>query len=249
MADVGLVVNPAGVEAQLMGGTVDGLSTAIGLEITVKDGRIEQSNFDGYPLLRMPDAPSVETYVLPSTMQPSGAGEMGIPSAAPALANAILRRDRQAPAQSPTEEFLTVDSASVKDRGRNLRLKTVLECAPCLASPHIPVSRLRSAAAEPRRLCHQPELGNFGWRPHGGVVRVSYEYPEFHQPDAQRRAGHEDCAGALLGWGYDDVEPIPGQTRQCSNMEGANCDLWTVTREYQCTSSEGALASNLRAAK
>jgi len=90
VADVGQVVNPAGVEAQLMGGTIDGLSTAIGLEITVKNGRIEQSNFDGYPLLRMPDAPSVETYVLPSTMQPSGAGEMGIPSAAPALANAIF---------------------------------------------------------------------------------------------------------------------------------------------------------------
>ena len=90
VADVGHVVNPAGVEAQLMGGTVDGLSTAIGLEITVANGRIEQSNFDGYPLLRMPDAPSVETYVLPSTMKPSGAGEMGIPSAAPALANAIF---------------------------------------------------------------------------------------------------------------------------------------------------------------
>jgi isoquinoline 1-oxidoreductase subunit beta len=90
VADVGQVVNPAGVEAQLMGATIDGLSTAIGLEITVVNGRIQQSNFDGYPLLRMPDAPKVETYVLPSMMQPSGAGEMGIPSAAPALANAIF---------------------------------------------------------------------------------------------------------------------------------------------------------------
>jgi len=90
VADVGQVVNPAGVEAQLMGATIDGLSTAIGLEITVENGRIQQSNFDGYPLLRMPDAPRVETYVLPSTMPPSGAGEMGIPGAAPALANAIF---------------------------------------------------------------------------------------------------------------------------------------------------------------
>jgi len=89
VADVGQVVNPAGVEAQLMGGTIDGLSTAIGLEITVANGRIEQSNFDGYPLMRMPDAPKVETHVLASPMPPSGAGEMGIPSAAPALANAI----------------------------------------------------------------------------------------------------------------------------------------------------------------
>jgi len=87
---VGQIVNPAGVEAQLMGGTIDGLSTAIGLEITVANGRVQQSNFDGYPLLRMPDAPFVDAHVLPSNMKPSGAGEMGIPTAAPALANAIF---------------------------------------------------------------------------------------------------------------------------------------------------------------
>jgi isoquinoline 1-oxidoreductase beta subunit len=90
VADVGQVVNPTGVEAQLTGGTIDGLSTAIGLEITVASGRVQQSNFDGYPLLRMPDAPFVETHVLPSTLTPSGAGEMGVPTAAPALANAIF---------------------------------------------------------------------------------------------------------------------------------------------------------------
>jgi isoquinoline 1-oxidoreductase beta subunit len=90
VADVGQIVNPMGIEAQLIGGTVDGLSTAIGLQITVANGRVQQSNFDGYPLMRMPDAPLVEAHVLPSTMKPSGAGEMGIPSAAPALANAIF---------------------------------------------------------------------------------------------------------------------------------------------------------------
>jgi isoquinoline 1-oxidoreductase beta subunit len=89
VADVGQVVNPAGVHAQLMGGTVDGISTALGLEITVQDGRVQQSNFDGYPLLRMPDAPQVETHVMSSALTPSGAGEMGVPGAAPALANAI----------------------------------------------------------------------------------------------------------------------------------------------------------------
>jgi isoquinoline 1-oxidoreductase beta subunit len=89
VADVGVVVNPTGVEAQLQGGTIDGLSTAIGLQITVADGRVQQSNFDGYRLLRMPDAPAVEAHVLSSTLPPSGAGEIGIPSAAPALANAI----------------------------------------------------------------------------------------------------------------------------------------------------------------
>ena len=90
VSDVGVVVNPAGVEAQLMGGTVDGLSTALGLEITVRDGRIEQRNFDGYPLLRMNEAPNVEITLLRTDFPPCGAGEMGIPTAAPALANAIF---------------------------------------------------------------------------------------------------------------------------------------------------------------
>jgi len=90
VVDVGQVVNPSGVHAQLMGGTVDGISAAVGLEITVEQGRVQQSNFDGYPLLRIADAPKVETYILPSTLQPCGAGEMGVPSAAPALANAIF---------------------------------------------------------------------------------------------------------------------------------------------------------------
>ena len=89
VADVGVVVNPAGVEAQLQGGTIDGISTALGLQITVENGRIQQSNFDSYPLMRMPEAPRVETHILPSALTPSGAGEMGIPSAAPALANAV----------------------------------------------------------------------------------------------------------------------------------------------------------------
>jgi isoquinoline 1-oxidoreductase beta subunit len=89
VTDVGVVVNPLGVAAQLQGGTLDGISTATGLEITVENGLIKQSNFDGYPLMRIPDAPAVETFLMPSTLTPSGAGEMGIPSAAPALANAI----------------------------------------------------------------------------------------------------------------------------------------------------------------
>jgi isoquinoline 1-oxidoreductase subunit beta len=90
VADVGHVVNPLGVHAQLSGGTIDGISTATGLQITVENGRVQQSNFDGYPLLRLPDAPKVETYIVPSTMTPCGAGEMGIPGAAPALANAVF---------------------------------------------------------------------------------------------------------------------------------------------------------------
>jgi len=88
--DVGRVVNPLGVEAQMMGGTIDAISTALNLAITVKEGQVQQRNFTDYTLMRMAQAPQeVEVYIVPSTAEPSGAGEMGVPSAAPALANAI----------------------------------------------------------------------------------------------------------------------------------------------------------------
>jgi isoquinoline 1-oxidoreductase beta subunit len=89
--DCGLAVNPRGVEAQLQGGTIDGLSTALNLEITVEDGRIQQSNFHDYPLLRLAGLPkSIECHILPYGDTPTGMGEMGIPTLAPALTNAIF---------------------------------------------------------------------------------------------------------------------------------------------------------------
>jgi isoquinoline 1-oxidoreductase beta subunit len=89
--DCGLAVNPRGVEAQLEGGTIDGLSTALNLEITVQDGQIVQSNFHNYRLLRLAQMPAViETHVLPYGGKPTGMGEMGLPSLAPALTNAIF---------------------------------------------------------------------------------------------------------------------------------------------------------------
>lgn len=88
--DVGRVVNPLGLEAQMMGGTLDAISAALYLQITVKDGQIQQHNFPDYPLLRMAQSPqNVEVHIVESTEEPSGAGEIGVPSAAPALANAI----------------------------------------------------------------------------------------------------------------------------------------------------------------
>jgi isoquinoline 1-oxidoreductase beta subunit len=89
--DCGFAVNPNAVEAQLQGGTVDGLSTALGLEITVRDGQVQQSNFHNYPLLQIAAVPSLfETHILPYDNIPTGVGEMGLPSAAPALTNAIF---------------------------------------------------------------------------------------------------------------------------------------------------------------
>jgi len=78
-----------------------------------------------------------------------------------------------------------------------------------------------------------------------GVVRVSYEYPEFKQPSLSDAQALEVAARRCNGWGYHDAEPIAGQIRQCSNKDDGNCDLWTVTREYQCktdTSYAGRLS-------
>ena len=89
--DCGLAVHPNAVDAQLQGGTIDGLSTALGLEITVKDGRIEQSNFHDYPLAGIAAIPArFETHILPYNDKPTGVGEIGLPPAAPALTNAIF---------------------------------------------------------------------------------------------------------------------------------------------------------------
>ncbi|MFQ5982130.1 MAG: xanthine dehydrogenase family protein molybdopterin-binding subunit, partial [Woeseiaceae bacterium] len=89
--DCGFAVNPQAVEAQLQGGTIDGISTALGLEITVKDGQIEQSNFHDYPLAPIAAIPSrFEAHVLDYDKTPTGVGEIGIPPAAPALTNAIF---------------------------------------------------------------------------------------------------------------------------------------------------------------
>jgi len=87
--DCGQVVNPDGVRAQLEGGVTFGLSAALGNEITIANGRVEQSNFHDFPALRISEAPRVETYVVPSGAAPGGVGETGTCCAAAALCNAV----------------------------------------------------------------------------------------------------------------------------------------------------------------
>jgi hypothetical protein len=70
-----------------------------------------------------------------------------------------------------------------------------------------------------------------------GVVRVSYEFPEFHEPVVSDGEATKLALQRCETWGYDDAEPIAGQLRQCSNMDNGDCDLWRVTREFQCTRS------------
>ncbi|HZF26111.1 MAG TPA: xanthine dehydrogenase family protein molybdopterin-binding subunit [Steroidobacteraceae bacterium] len=89
--DCGRAVNPLGVEAQMQSGVIDGLSHALHPQITIRDGRVEQSNFNDYPLLRMAEAPAeVEVHIVPSQRDPVGMGECPLPPIAPALANAIF---------------------------------------------------------------------------------------------------------------------------------------------------------------
>jgi isoquinoline 1-oxidoreductase beta subunit len=88
--DCGRVVNPDGVKAQVEGAIIFGLTAALNTEITFKNGRVQQSNFDDYPMVRMTEAPEIEVHIVPSEQPPTGVGEPGVPPVAPALANALF---------------------------------------------------------------------------------------------------------------------------------------------------------------
>ncbi len=88
--DCGVVVNPDTVKAQMEGGIMFGLAAALFSEITVKNGRVEQSNFNDYRMLRINEAPAIEVYLVKSGEAPGGIGEPGTSALAPALTNAIF---------------------------------------------------------------------------------------------------------------------------------------------------------------
>jgi isoquinoline 1-oxidoreductase beta subunit len=102
--DCGLAVNPDGVRAQMEGGIVYGLTAALYGEITIEKGKVRQSNFHDYRMLRMNEAPEIEVYIVPGSGKMGGAGEPGVPPVAPALANAFFaatgKRIRKLPMQS-----------------------------------------------------------------------------------------------------------------------------------------------------
>ncbi|PZQ59374.1 MAG: isoquinoline 1-oxidoreductase [Phenylobacterium zucineum] len=93
--DCGTAISPNQIAAQMEGGTCYGLSGAMFGEITLTDGQVDQGNFDTYRVLRNSEAPTVETYIVPSTAPPTGVGEPGTPVIGPAVANALLAIDGQ----------------------------------------------------------------------------------------------------------------------------------------------------------
>jgi isoquinoline 1-oxidoreductase beta subunit len=99
--DCGTVVNPDTVAAQMQGGIMYGLTAALYGEITLKDGRVEQANFDTYQIVRIDEAPKIEVHIVPSQEAPGGIGEPGTATIAPAVVNAIFaatgKRLRQLP--------------------------------------------------------------------------------------------------------------------------------------------------------
>ena len=88
--DCGPVVNPNIVRAQMEGGIVFGLTAALYGEITFEKGRVRQGNFHDYPMLRMHEMPQIEVHIVPSEDKMGGAGEVGVPPVAPAVANAVF---------------------------------------------------------------------------------------------------------------------------------------------------------------
>ncbi len=99
--DCGTAISPNQIAAQMEGGTCYGLSAGLYGEVTLKDGAVEQTNFDSYRVLRINEAPTVETHILPSGNPPSGVGEPGTPVITAALANAMLAAGRPAVTRLP----------------------------------------------------------------------------------------------------------------------------------------------------
>src|SRR5262245_41036859 len=102
--DCGTVVNPDTVQAQIQSGIIFGTTAALYGEITLKEGRVEQSNFDTYQMLRMDEAPAIEVHIVKNQEVPGGMGETGTSAVVPAVANAIFaatgKRLRKIPVDS-----------------------------------------------------------------------------------------------------------------------------------------------------
>jgi isoquinoline 1-oxidoreductase subunit beta len=108
--DCGTVVNPDTVRAQIQGAVIFGITAALYGEITLKDGRVEQTNFDTYQMLRINEAPAIEVHIVGSPESPGGMGEAGTSLIAPAVTNAIFA------ATGKRVRKLPIDATALKQR-------------------------------------------------------------------------------------------------------------------------------------
>lgn len=88
--DCGIAVNPETIRAQLESGVAFGLSAALHGKLSFKQGRVQESNFHDFPVLRLNEMPQVQVHIVPSSEKPGGIGETGVPPVAPAVANAVF---------------------------------------------------------------------------------------------------------------------------------------------------------------
>ena len=113
--DAGFAVSPDGLTAQMESGVIYGLTAALYGEISIENGRVKQSNFNDYPMVRMNDAPLIETHIINSLESWGGAGEPGTPGTAPALTNAIFSATGIRIRELPIINY-ELDVASADDR-------------------------------------------------------------------------------------------------------------------------------------
>jgi isoquinoline 1-oxidoreductase beta subunit len=165
--DCGQVVNPETVRAQMRSGIVFGLTATLKGAITLSRGRVEQGNFDDYPLLRASEAPEIDVHIVPSDEAPGGVGEPGTPPIAPAVANAVLAATGQSVRSLPIRHAMAPRTPAIERQDRS-----ALESQPePEARPPDP-----KAAPEPET---QPKV-----EPPPEIQPKSPEKPQPHPPSA-----------------------------------------------------------------
>ncbi len=123
--DTGIAVNPDTIMAQLQGGLIFGLTAALYGEITIDKGRVQQSNFNDYRMLRIDQVPQIEVHVIKSGEAPGGIGETGVTAGPPALRNAIYAATGVALRRLPIDRALLAGKKGMSPGARRILTSVV----------------------------------------------------------------------------------------------------------------------------